>query len=137
MTDKQLLEGGCHCGAVRYRASVDLKAGTTRCNCRICTMSGNWGAFLRPGEFTLTAGHDDLADYRQPGGTTSLHFCRKCGVRPFAHGDAPWMGGEYYSINLNCLDDQSLLGGLPVRWFDGRHDNWENTRDEVSPAPWP
>ena len=35
------------------------------------------------------------------------------------------------------LDDQTLLGGLPIRWFDGRHNNWENTRDEVSPAPWP
>lgn len=137
MTDTQIHEGGCHCGAVRIRVRIDLKSGTSRCNCSICTKIGNWGKDVRPADFELLSGHDALADYTQPGGTTNFHFCRTCGVRPFVHGDAPWMGGEYYGINLHCLDDQAALGGLPVRWYDGRHNNWENTRDEVSPAPWP
>lgn len=137
MTDTPIHEGSCHCGAVRFRVRVDLMAGTTRCNCGICTKTGNWGVHVAPDAFELVSGREALADYRQGAGTTSMHFCRTCGVRPFSHGDAPWMGGEYYSVNVRCLDDQGAVAGVPVRWFDGRHDNWENFRDEVAPPVWP
>ncbi len=130
-------EGGCDCGAVRWRANVDLQAGTIRCNCTYCTKVANWAAFVKPGDFELLAGRDSLVDYRRGARTTDLYFCRTCGVRSFAHGDAPWMGGEYYAIQVRCLDDQDALAGVPIRTFDGRHDDWQRTRDEVAPPSWP
>ena len=35
------MEGGCHCGRVRFRITADLD-GVTICNCSICTMKGIW-----------------------------------------------------------------------------------------------
>lgn len=137
MTETTTYEGGCDCGAVRWRARVDLKAGTIRCNCGFCTKTGNWAAHVAPADFELLRGRDALVDYQRGARTTHLCFCGTCGVRSFHHGDAPWMGGAYCMIQLRCLDDQAALAGAPIRWYDGLHDDWERTRDEVAPPPWP
>jgi hypothetical protein len=48
--------------------------------------------------------------------------------------DAPWTGGPYYAVNVNCLEDVDPAG-LIVRHFDGRHDDWSNPRIERLGAP--
>ena len=53
-------------------------------------------------------------------------FCRHCGVKPFGRGYVEQIGGDYVSINLGALDDvdPAELAAAPVRYMDGRHDNW-------------
>ena len=38
--EKRAFEGGCHCGAVRFRITVDEPLEGIDCNCSICTKKG-------------------------------------------------------------------------------------------------
>ena len=125
--------GSCHCGKVRFVADIDLSAGTGRCNCSICLKKRWWSVQLKPSAFRLLSGEDDLADYQF--GTVSGHhrFCRTCGVAPFGHGYIEAIGGEYVAVAVNCLDDVDAqeLAEAPVRYFDGRNNNWWNEPEET------
>lgn len=122
--------GSCHCGAVRYEVDIDLSKGTGRCNCSICTKTAWWGVLVKPEAFTLLSGEDSLTDY-QHGPKIGHHlFCKHCGVRSFGTGSGPWAGGDYVSINLNCLDDLDPHG-LTVMHFNGRDNDWSSPRVEV------
>jgi hypothetical protein len=120
--------GGCICGAVRYEAVIDFSAGTSRCNCSICTKASLWSAFVRPDAFKLLTGADSLLDFQRGPKFNHYPFCKHCGVRSFGHGDAPWQGGAYYAVHVNCLElEDGELAGVEVRHFDGRHDRWESS----------
>ncbi|BAT58492.1 glutathione-dependent formaldehyde-activating enzyme [Variibacter gotjawalensis] len=124
--------GSCHCGAVTYEADLDLSAGTSRCNCTICTKSRNWGIGIKPDAFRLTAGEDNLADYSR---SDAAHhrFCRTCGIKTHGHGEIPEIGGAYVSVVLATLNDVTPeeLIAAPVTYCDGRNNNWWNPPAET------
>jgi hypothetical protein len=125
--------GSCHCGAVRFEADLDLATGAGKCNCSICAKTRNWGALIKPDAFRLLAGHDTLCDYQF--GLKSAHhpFCRVCGVRAFGTGHVEQIGGDYVSIRLSALDDvdPAELATAPIKYFDGRDNNWWNEPTET------
>jgi hypothetical protein len=118
--------GSCHCGAVRFEANLDLSAGSGKCNCSICVKTRNWSISLKPDAFRLVKGEDDLSTYEF--GTRSAHhrFCKHCGVQVYTSGYVEEIGGEFRSIRIACLDDLSAaeLTAIPVRYMDGRNNNW-------------
>jgi hypothetical protein len=130
---KKTYTGSCHCGAVRFEADVDLTAGTNKCNCSVCTKTRNWNVIIKPDAFRLLQGQGELSDYQF--GRKSMHhvFCRHCGVRTFARGYVKEIGGDYVAIQLASLDNvepQELID-VPVRYADGRHDNWMVAPEET------
>lgn len=130
---KKTHHGSCHCGAVRFEADVDLSEGVSMCNCSTCQKIGYPGVHGKPADLRVLAGEATLACYEFGAKIGQRLFCTTCGAHPFARGDLPELGGAYVTINVNCLDDIDP-GTLAVRYWDGRHNNWQaGTRS----APWP
>lgn len=120
------VNGSCHCGAVRYAAEVDLEAGTGKCNCTFCAKARNWSMMVKPAAFELLAGDGELGGYSFNTHSAQHHFCQKCGVRVYTHGNIPELGGEFYSVQVSTFDDvtpEELLAA-PMRYSDGLHNNW-------------
>ncbi|HJV62057.1 MAG TPA: GFA family protein [Albitalea sp.] len=121
--------GSCHCQAVRYEARFDLSAGTNRCNCSLCSKARAWFLFVRGDAFQLLAGEDILSSYewvppgRSEAGLT-YRFCSRCGVRLYATGDLPQLGGRFYALHVPTLDDldREALVNAPLRFIDNAHD---------------
>jgi len=94
-------------------------------------------AFVKAPELRITQGTEALTDYRytppkMSGPFLHLYFCRHCGVRAFTGGGAlPQFGGEFYAVNVACLDDATddELAQAPIHFADGRHDDWDATAE--------
>ena len=126
--------GSCHCGAVRYEAQLDLSKGFTRCNCSICLKLASASITLKPAAFRLLQGREALGTYKAtPQSAAHRLFCTRGGVYVYGEGDIPEVGGAFVSVNANTLDGVELAG-LPVGYWDGRHDNWGAG---LRPEPWP
>jgi hypothetical protein len=130
---KQTYTGGCHCGAVRYEADVDLSKGTLKCNCSICSKSRAWLVAVDSGDFRLQRGADALSEYQF--GAHRIHhlFCSHCGVKSFARGNGP-EGKQFVAIVVSCLDDvpDAQLATLPIMYVDGRSDNFQAAPAQTS-----
>jgi hypothetical protein len=116
--------GSCHCGDVRFEADIDLGAGTIKCNCSICTKMRWWAAVVPPAAFRLRV-REELGEYRFLTGRDGHYFCKRCGIHTHSTGQSPRMG-EFVAVAVGCLDDVSPaeLIAAPVRYLDGRNDEW-------------
>jgi hypothetical protein len=131
---KTTYHGSCHCGKVRFEADFDLQeTGTGKCNCSICTKLRFWSVTIKPEQFRLLSDESELSDYRF--GSEQCHhvFCKTCGTHSFGRGYVEEIGGAFYSVRVNCLDDidPSELAGAPVRYMDGRNNNWRSPPAET------
>lgn len=116
--DAEVLEGGCHCGAVRYRVKVRARRGV-ECNCSVCRKKGFLHLIVPEDDFELLRGAEALTTYTFGTHTAKHHFCRHCGVhsfyRPRSHPDS-------VDVNIRCLDGVSP-SDFEYYSFDGA--NWE------------
>ena len=127
----QTYSGACHCGAVQFKADIDLSKGTTRCNCSICAKQRAWFTIVKADKFRLLRGESALSDYQwtPPGRSeANLHyrFCNSCGVRAFAQGDHETLGGKFYAVAVSTLEnaDPDELAES-IKYVDGLHDHYD------------
>ena len=110
------VQGGCHCGAVRFEAELDTSSGV-ECNCSYCSKAAPLLAFTGADAFRQTAGEDNLTDYRFNKEVIAHLFCSTCGVSAFGRGETP-DGTQMAAINLRCVDGIDL-DSLQRQRFDG------------------
>lgn len=136
---RKTYHGSCHCGAVRFECEIDLARGTSKCNCSMCAKTRYWKALVKADAFRLLEGEEALTDYRFGSNTIHHLFCSRCGVKPFGRAllditfGGETLSGEYYAVNVACLNDATIveLAEAPVRYEDGRNDNWESRPAEI------
>jgi hypothetical protein len=112
------IEGGCHCGTVRFSAEVAGPAvELLDCDCSICRMTGYLHLNVPDENFRLLEGEWELATYRFGTGAARHMFCRRCGIKSFYK---PRSHPNHVSVNYRCLDDGHGLVPVIVP-FDGRN----------------
>ena len=114
---KQTYEGGCQCGAVRFRVDADLDA-TFACNCSRCGRLGSILSFTGVDDFALLSGEGAMTEYRFNNHRIAHLFCATCGIQSFARGSKP-DGTEMVAVNARCLDGVDAAGLAP-KFVDGR-----------------
>jgi hypothetical protein len=121
------MEGGCHCGRVRFRVTADM-ASVIDCNCSICTKKGILHLIVPLERFEVISGKDDLTTYEFNTRIAKHMFCRYCGIHPFY---VPRSDPDKIDVNARCLDDVDLTRLAPKR-FDGK--NWETATGQRVPG---
>jgi hypothetical protein len=124
MKTESRLEGGCHCGAVRFRVRVRTFEALD-CNCSICTMKGFVHLIVPPDDFELLSSKDALTTYRFNTGVAKHHFCKTCGIHAFYE---PRSHPGSFDVNVRCLDGDASERFV-VTPFDGRH--WEENVERI------
>lgn len=120
------VQGGCHCGAVRFEADVPRAVRLLACNCSMCAKTGFLHMIVPHGDFRLLSGGDRLSSYRFGTGAAEHLFCNICGIRSFYQ---PRSHPDSWSVDFRCLDqDHDIIAETEA--FDGR--NWERARAELA-----
>jgi hypothetical protein len=109
-------EGGCHCGAVRYRAEIPVGAVVRRCNCSICSMKGVLMVDVPLEHLHVTEGADVLGLYTFGSHEAKHRFCPRCGIHVFHQTRSD---PDKYGINAATLDGVSPYDFAEVPVFDG------------------
>lgn len=114
----QMIEGSCHCGAVKWQAPKSALGDNEAylCNCSLCRRKQQITAVVPMGDFTLMQGEAALSCYQWNKHIAKHWFCKTCGV--YTHhqrrADPTTIG-----LNLACVDDIDL-GALTIKAIDGK-----------------
>lgn len=110
-------DGGCHCGAVRFRVRLSDGLNTARrCSCSFCRMRGAVAVSAPLDGFEILRDQDRLSLYTFNTGTAKHYFCSICGI--CAHHQ--WRSDpDEYGVNAACLGGVSPFDLAQVVVNDG------------------
>ena len=113
-------QGGCRCGAVRFRATLAQGLGSAgRCTCSYCRMKGSISVTVADGGFQLLSGDGDLGTYHFGSGIAAHHFCRVCGIN--THHRRSSVPGQI-AVSAACLEGVSPFDFLELPVWDGERE---------------
>jgi hypothetical protein len=92
----------------------------------MCTAVGFLHLIVEADAFRITAGEDNLTEYRFNTGAARHLFCKTCGVKAFY---VPRSHPNGWSVNARCVD-KTTMTGMTVTEFDGA--NWEASIDQIT-----
>jgi hypothetical protein len=104
-----VLEGGCLCGAIRYKLSGPSLF-VSQCCCRDCQKSTGTGhttiVGIHRSQLALTGTPASFTNVGDTGGKVTRHFCGTCAGRLYTSGDLP---GEVIMVQAGSLDDPGAV----------------------------
>jgi hypothetical protein len=128
------IEGGCFCGAVRYRIDAPVR-GVRACYCRKCQYMGaggpNYVAMAAKAAFQITRGeprrHSAPAD---SGNDVARLFCGDCGT--YLWSDSP--AYDVYPVRVGTLDDPSGMIPQVQIWTEAAQP-WHHIDPDIPAHP--
>ena len=117
-----LVDGSCHCGAIRFEAEIDpSRVGI--CHCTDCqTFSGGpfrTSVFVGEKDFRLLEGSPAVyAKTAESGSTRELAFCSKCGTHVW--GTTSGTKTTFYSVRVGVLKQRAELPPVAQVWCRSR-----------------
>ena len=116
-----MLEGSCHCGAVRLTLPFAPKEAIA-CNCSLCRRIGGPWVYYEFGTVKIEGHPECTAEYVQGDRTLRTIHCTTCGC--VTHWE-PIDGalGARHGVHLGNFDP-GLIAAVRVRHFDGA-DTWQ------------
>lgn len=112
-----MLEGACHCGAVKWTYSLPLES-VTACNCSLCARYGALWAYGYQGKGAEVSGETRV--YMRGRKHNGFHFCVTCGCLAFYLSNSEDEQGRRMAVNLRMISDPSQVAHLPIDHFDGK-----------------
>lgn len=112
------IEGGCLCGAVRYRADAEPEVQAI-CHCKTCQKNSGSAFSLNVAvpEDSLVAEGDSLRVYEDHSGSSGKpfyrKFCANCGSHLYSHGP---VYGALAFIKAGTLDDATWVEPMLHIW---------------------
>lgn len=100
------IEGGCHCGAIRYKVTGEL-TGVINCHCSDCRRwHGNYASYAvaKLADFTFTRGEDKVSWY-ESSTKARRGFCPDCGSSIFKDNK----DGEKIVLAVGAIDSPTGL----------------------------
>ena len=117
-----MIEGSCHCGAVRWRLEATPEAATA-CNCTVCRRYGVLWAYGHEGEDVEVSG-TTRTYLRGESSPLAFHFCADCGCIAYWRAVAPHEGRRRIAVNLRLAETEAVAS-IPSDHLDGL-ESWRN-----------
>ena len=103
------LEGGCLCGAIRYRLSGPTLF-VSQCACKDCQKATGTGhttiVGIHRSQLELSGAPATYTNVGDTGGSVTRHFCGTCAGRLYTSGDLP---GEFVMVQAGSLDEPGAV----------------------------
>jgi hypothetical protein len=126
------IEGGCLCGAVRYRITAEPIV-TRVCWCRMCQYIGAGGATVNvcfPSKaITITGETRDVRSVADSGNVMHRRFCPECGIHLFSEAEPR---PHLIFVRAGTLDDPEIAKPAMTIWTS-QAPSWASI-DEKLPA---
>jgi hypothetical protein len=131
------IDGGCHCGAVRYEAEID-PAYVSICHCTDCqTLSGSafrTVARTRENSFRLTSGEVKIyVKTGESGNKRQQSFCAECGTPIFSTGVGEGQQ-TVHSLRVGSIRQRAELAPQSQGWTRSAL-NWLGTIPALPARP--
>ncbi|HEY1284012.1 MAG TPA: GFA family protein [Steroidobacteraceae bacterium] len=129
--NQQAIEGGCLCGAVRYRV-VGADTARTLCHCRSCRLASAapsvaWVVF-RAADFAFVKGKP--ARFGSSPGVTRT-FCGQCGTPLTYQSESRLAAVDVTTVSLDAADDFAPTKEI---WTEARL-SWECVNEALPQYP--